>query len=384
MKVAIVHSYYSSRQSSGENIVVDAQVEALREHGISVRVVSAHTDQLEASNGYKARAALTVATGRGPSPVNQLERYGPDIVHVHNLFPNWGSEWLRRWEGPIVATMHNFRPVCSAGTLFRDGKNCTACPDGSTTNALLHGCYRGSRTATLPLAISTMGGVQRNALLSRADRVIVLSNRARMLYERFGLPSDKIIMIPNFVSDVGFDPTKEAGHSWVYVGRLSEEKGIRNLLKYWPDDERLKIYGDGPLRSLVESKVTNSANIIYHGHLDRRDISEALASSRGLIFPSECVEGGIPLSYVEALAAGRPVVALAGSSAADDVASSGAGKVFESWDGLQTALRTVSTNALSHSKNARENYAENYVQKTYLNRIEALYMAVSGSREGQR
>src|SRR6266702_8426604 len=94
----------------------------------------------------------SVATGFGADPTEDLRRFAPDVVHVHNLLPNFGTRWLDRWPGPVVATLHNFRSMCPAGTLYRSGHVCTACPDGNPGAALRHACYRGSTLATLPLA----------------------------------------------------------------------------------------------------------------------------------------------------------------------------------------------------------------------------------------
>ena len=90
---------------------MDAQVTALREHGFEVRVVSAQTDELSSLPGYRLRSAFNVATGNGKSPLPELEEFRPDVVNVHNLFPNFGTGWLPRWGGAVVATVHNFRPV---------------------------------------------------------------------------------------------------------------------------------------------------------------------------------------------------------------------------------------------------------------------------------
>jgi glycosyltransferase involved in cell wall biosynthesis len=130
-RIAIVHSFYSHRTPSGENVVVQAQVDALREAGHDVELVAQCAEEREARRSYPLEAAATAASGIGPSPVRQLQRFGPDVVHVHNLFPNFGTRWLRRWRGPLVATLHNFRPVCSNGYLFRDGHVCTLCIDSS-------------------------------------------------------------------------------------------------------------------------------------------------------------------------------------------------------------------------------------------------------------
>src|SRR3954451_274021 len=121
LRIALVHSYFSSRVPSGENRAVDAQAAALRQAGHVVEVVAQYTDERLRRLTYPVEAALTVATGRGPSPLPELERFTPDLVHVHGLFPNFGKHWLTHWQGPVVATMHNYRPLCPAATLFRDG-----------------------------------------------------------------------------------------------------------------------------------------------------------------------------------------------------------------------------------------------------------------------
>ena len=38
-------------------------------------------------------SALTVATGRGPDAEAELAAFAPDVVHVHNTFPTWGTLW---------------------------------------------------------------------------------------------------------------------------------------------------------------------------------------------------------------------------------------------------------------------------------------------------
>lgn len=367
MRVAIVHSYYSSRQPSGENVVVDAQASALRENGVDVRVIAARTDQLATRPGYRVRSAVAVGTGVGPSPMRELEEFRPDVVHVHNLFPNWGTRWLREWTGPVVATVHNFRPACAAGTLFRDGRTCTLCPDTGSMSAVRHACYRGSRVATIPLALRTRRGIAGDSLLSRSDRVVLLSPRARELYVSFGLPVEKIAVIPNFVDDVGFSPARPPGQEWVYIGRLTEEKGVRGLLNHWPDGAMLNIFGDGPLRAEVETAAAERAGIRYHGSLLREDVPGALGEGRGLIFPSECAEG-FPTVYAEALAAGRPVVARAGNSAADDVADASTGAVFSEWSGLGRAL-SAATSPLITPEVVRKRYEEAFTREVWLRHI---------------
>src|SRR4051794_9618955 len=107
MKVAVVHSFYSSAQPSGENQVVLDQVEYLRRAGHDVLVVDRHTDETKDAVLFSSRAGLTAASGIGASPATVLRRFVPDVVHLHNTFPNWGPTWLRVWGPRTVVTLHN-------------------------------------------------------------------------------------------------------------------------------------------------------------------------------------------------------------------------------------------------------------------------------------
>ena len=136
--------------------------------GHEVLVVARQTDDEMKTQGYELKSAVRVATGRGPDPTPELKAFGPDVTHVHNLFPNFGERWLGTWAGPLVATLHNFRSLCANGLLFRDGATCTKCIKGNPLPALRYACYRGSHAATLPLALHNAGGLRRSRLVSRA------------------------------------------------------------------------------------------------------------------------------------------------------------------------------------------------------------------------
>lgn len=378
MKIAVIHSYYSSKTPSGENIVVDAQVSALRAAGFDVKLIAARTDDLSPSPFYPLRTAKNVMSGTGASPLPELTDFQPDIVHVHNLFPNYSTQWLSQWEGPIVTTVHNFRPACASGILFRNSKACTLCPDFGSHHAVINACYRDSHIASIPLAVRNRGGVTRDKLLTRADRIILLSERSRNLYGNVGLGLEKVRIIPNFVDGEEFSPNSPLGNSWVYVGRLTQEKGIESLIKHWPANETLRIFGDGPL--LPSPGENSRPNIIFEGKVARDEVPAVLAASKGLIFPSLWAEGAIPLTYVEALAAGRPVVAFAGNAAADDIDVSGSGETFSEWSDLPTAIDKVESRHQEYAQQAFSRYGQSFTAPRWIESISELYSEVLESR----
>lgn len=393
-RVVLVHSFYSSSQPSGENIAVLDQSEALRAAGHDVTVIAAHTDALQTKPGYALRAAVRVGTGLGRSPLADLRRLAPDVVHVHNIFPNFGTTWLKSWRGAVVATLHNYRPACAAATFFRNGNMCTACPDGDRWAGLRLGCYRGSRAATLPLAWAGRGGTSAHPLLRRADRIVTLSELSQDLYRRLGVAEERLVLVPNFVDmDVGDRPpptidimnAANTEPCWVYVGRLSEEKGILPLLQNWPESEPLDVFGSGPLMSACRAAAPRYVRFL--GALSRSEIATRLPRYNGLIYPSVCPESAASLVYQEALAAGLPVLALAGSATADSINRDGPGAVYDSNDQLAQALSTARGRFIELREHCRRVHAQRYSKRSWTIAMEAVYASAvqrAAHRQTQR
>lgn len=378
MNIAVVHSFYASATPSGENQAVTAQLAALRRAGHRVHLVARRTDDLARGRLYPVRAAATVATGRGPSPLAELRRLGPDVVHVHNLFPNFGRAWLRRWPGPLVVTLHNYRPLCAGATLHRSGASCTLCPDGDRWAGLRHGCYRGSRAATAPLAWAGRRGAAGDPLLARADRVVTLSETSRALYLRAGLPAGRTDLVPNFTEDPGEPPPAPGpGAPWVFAGRLTPEKGVLELLRRWPPGRPLDVAGDGPL--LAGCRAAAPPGVRFLGALDHAELRRRLPSWTGLVFPSRWAEGA-PLIYPEALAAGLPVLAFPGSAVADAVRAHGTGALTGWDDPLDAALDAAEERFPALRRHCRTVFERHFTEERWTARTEEVYAAAIAAR----
>jgi glycosyltransferase involved in cell wall biosynthesis len=230
--------------------------------------------------------------------------------------------------------------LCANGLLYRDGHNCTQCPDGDRFASVRHGCYHDSRIATLPLAIRNARGQIHDAIIQRANRIVVLAERARAVYEGYGIPSGELSLVPNFVTSVN-DGVVSAptGERWISVGRLSAEKGFVELAQTWLRGVPLDIVGDGPLRAQVEANTPPGVRVL--GTTAAGELRLALPSYTGLVFLSRWMEGA-PLVVLEALEAGIPVVAREGNALADLIRSTGCGRVYSDQgpNGLAAALRT--------------------------------------------
>ncbi|MDV8055980.1 glycosyltransferase family 4 protein [Rhodococcus sp. IEGM 1343] len=375
MKIAVVNSFYSNSQPSGENIAVADQVAALREFGHEVRVFGRESPAEEAGIRYKAKSAVTVAGFAGPNPTQELAAFDPQIVHVHNLFPNWSSNWLQEWSTKLVTTLHNYRAVCSAATLFRSGASCTECLDSGSLAAVRHKCYRSSALATVPLAYATRDRGSHFMPATQAQSLITLNRTAQELFQSI-YPAVKVERVPNFVN-----PSKvlnaESRLGWVYAGRLTAEKGIQELLQNWPLGARLEIYGGGDLEDLVARLAAERTDITHHGLRPRDEVVSALGRANGLILPSLWSEG-IPTIAIEALSMGTPLVVSDRVAAAAELTAGDSGVVFSPTDGLsyQPALDSVLATAGAMGLRAVNLFETQYGRDVWLERINRIYAEI--------
>jgi glycosyltransferase involved in cell wall biosynthesis len=389
MRIALLHSFYASDQSSGENVVVEAQCEALGRAGHDVLLLGRHTDTEKDLPGYKLRAAYRTVTSRGPNPAPRLREFAPDVVHVHNTVPNIGLGWLRRWRGPVVHTLHNFRPLCANGLLFRDGQVCTDCPDGRPWSAVEHACYRHSRVATGPIALRNAAGLRANPLVQRSDALVVLSEFARATFARYGVDEARLVLLPNGVPAVHRaarrPPTPQR---WLAVGRLRAEKGFAELLRGWPPDVRLDLAGDGPQRA--ELAALAGPAVQFLGPVPPAQLRESMAGYSGLIFSSLAPESAMPLVIVEALEAGLPVVIVESSPHAAQLIDQGVAVAVPVVDdrvepeGLRSALDWVAYGGNALRLRCRDVYVAAYTQDLWVERMTDLYRAVIGRGAGPR
>jgi glycosyltransferase involved in cell wall biosynthesis len=237
----------------------------------------------------------------------------PDLVHVHNTFAMLSPSVYgacRRAQVPVVQTLHNFRFFCPGSLFLRDGKPCEDCVDRSLWQSVRHRCYRNSLGATVTLA--TMLTVHRSlGTYSRGiTRYVALTKFARDKIMKGGIPGDKVVIKPNFISNPPAEG-KGGGQYAIFVGRLLEEKGAETLIKAWRrfPHFKLRILGDGALRPKLESLARSEGlNIEFAGRQPKNVVLQSIADAEFMIIPSECYEG-FPMVIAESYACGTPVLA---------------------------------------------------------------------------
>jgi len=353
MKVLVAHNFY--QHAGGEDLVFADETEMLQSHGHEVdrlTVCNDAVDGMTATLGGKLRlAAATVWNRRSAAEVAERVRaHGAEVVHFHNTLPLLSPAVYRaaRANGAaVVQTLHNFRMICPAATLYRDGAICEKCVGRLPIPAIMHACYRGSRATTAvvvaSLAVHRMIGTYRNSI----DAYISISGFSGRKYIEAGFPADCVHLKPNFVHPDPGPGTGDGGFA-LFVGRLTEEKGVRPLLAAWKllgSKIPLKICGDGPLADVVKSAAAENPSISWLGPQPFSRVMELMGQATFVVVPSTWYEGQ-PRTIPESLARGTPVLA------------SDLGSMSENVDPGRTGYRFVAGDPASLAENARRLLAD--------------------------
>jgi len=242
----------------------------------------------------------------------KVNAFNPDVVHVHNTFPLISPSIFHAIgrRAARVLTLHNYRLYCPAAIPMRNGKVCTECMDQrSVLAALKYGCYRNSRLATFPLALSV--GLHRRigTWKNQVEVFIALTDFQKDRMVAAGLPADKVLVKPNFFYGQASPLSWSEREPYViFVGRLASEKGVETLVRAWEiwgsEAPELRVVGDGPLRSKLE-KAAKKMPIRFFGQLSPEQVQAQVAKAKLLVVPSEWFEGH-PLVLGEAFALGTP------------------------------------------------------------------------------
>jgi glycosyltransferase involved in cell wall biosynthesis len=368
----------------------------LRCGGHNVDLFETNNDHIQPGiNGFDAvRAALQCVYSKDSARamLQRVRDFRPDLVHIHNFFPTLSPSIHHALSSagvPVVQTLHNYRLLCPASTLLRDGKPCEDCAFRLLPwPAVLHKCYRDSRTASAAVAAMLAFHRQIGTWRRTVSRFIALSEFAREKFTAGGIPGQKIVVKPHFVaSDPGIGSGR--GGYALFVGRLTEEKGIQVLLDAWkllPDGVQLRIVGDGPLRQKVEQTARNSTNIEWLPWQSREEVCRLMADAAVLIMPSIWYEG-FGLVIIEAYASALPVIASDIGALAEIVRDGVTGRLFKPGDAEDLARKVIDVlgspvRLRQLRSSARREYEEKYTPNTNYDALMDIYGKAMGHECG--
>jgi len=324
-KILLVHNYYQI--PGGEDTVLANEKKMLENNGHEVVLYSRNNSELNNLHKFQKiflplTTIFSIKTYKEVKKIIKEQKI--DIVHVHNTL-NLVSPSVYHaafaQKVPVVQTIHNFRLLCPAATFYRQDKSghgqiCEDCVSNGLKCAVKYKCYRGSLLQTLGSVLT----LKIHRLLGTYKKInyICLTefNKKKLLELKRGkkhiLDPSRLHVKPNFVNvETDFLPYEKRKNQFVFAGRIDRLKGIRILLEAWKDIKScdLIICGTGPeeywcQKYINENKLTNVKML---GFVENEEVKKIIGESKALILPTQWYEG-FPMSIVESLAAGTPVI----------------------------------------------------------------------------
>lgn len=308
----------------------------------------------------------------------------PDLVHLH-IFQHQISpsilDVIKKYNLPTVYTAHDLKMLCLNYKMLQHGKICEECKGEKYYHCALNKCVKNSFAKS---SINVIEGYIHKWRKSydAIDKIITPSEFYKRKFEEFGIASERVVHIPNFLeTEKPIINIKEDNRTYyLYFGRLSEEKGIFSLLHAFRElSLRLYIVGTGALRTTIEQYIqqNNMRNVQLLGFKYGQELKDIVGNAKAVILPSEWYENG-PYSAIEALQLGCPIIGadIGGISELVD----GNGILFRSGDAMDLAEKVQKIDEMS-----KENYSKletaseklfkkNYTTERHYQKIEKIYL----------
>ena len=188
--------------------------------------------------------------------LKKFNEFEPDIVYVHNTWFNASLgifNYMIKNNVKFVLKLHNFRYYCSKSILLKnhlkDKKFCEACGKNRSDNLFFNKYFQESYLKSL--MVIRYGIKYFKIIKNNSFPIFVLTNFHKNFLQRLGVESSRIRVLSNFLHITNSEFSDNRENYLVYAGRVSEEKGVEELINSFLNSElkdyKLKLIGEGPI-----------------------------------------------------------------------------------------------------------------------------------------
>ena len=390
MKIVLANKFYYRR---GGDCIYTMNVEKmLREKGHEVAVFAMQYPENEESEWSKywpsnmtKLKAFTRPFGDGEVMRKfgmLLDDFKPDVVHLNNIHTQLSpviAKMAHERGIRVVWTLHDTKLVCPCYTCTRDGKWCTECFTDKKA-VIRHRCMHGG----LPGAIIGYREIMkwnREALEEYTDLFLPPSQFMMDTCVEGGYSPEKFRVLCNFIDVTkvkglkGEEVKRINGDYYVYLGRVSEEKGVRTLCKAAAQlDKKLIVIGGGPLcEELKRESEESGAPIEFKGQMLWEEFMPILSGARFMVLPSEWSENN-PLTVIESQSLGTPVLGARIGGIPELIEEGVSGMTFTSGDveDLKDKIKKMFEHEFDYDAIAK-NAIERYSSEAYYEKLMVFY-----------
>ena len=242
-----------------------------------------------------------------------IQEFQPDVAHTRSIYHHLSPSilWeLRAQNVPVLYHLNDFKLLCPSYNFVSGARACEMCKGGAFWQALRTRCYPGAAARATLVAeayVHRWLGTYRECV----DLFLAPSRFVRDKFVEHGWDAKLFEVLPHFQNIHAIDEPPKDGPI-LYVGRLSREKGIDDLIRAMQQLPHipLVIAGDGPQKNELE-RLTASlrlTNVEFVGHLGAEERDRRIAQSRFTVLPSHAYET-LGKTILESYAQARPVIA---------------------------------------------------------------------------
>jgi len=395
MRFCMVTTFYPPSHFGGDAVYVQALSRALSRLGHHVDVVCSE-DAFVAAGGRARSAAAPdersegVVVHRLGSPLGRLSSLwmhqtgtpggsraalaavldgGYDVIHYHNISLIGGPAVLGMGRARAkLMSLHDHWLVCPTHVLWKNGER--AC-DVQT-------CFTCCLRSRRPPQLWRYGGALPRAL-AHVDALLAPSRWSARRHREGGIDRP-IDVLPLYSRFAGGDCAPPSRPGFLYVGRITASKGVRQLVELFaqmPGFE-LTLAGDGDSREALAARFVGLPNVRFAGSVDEMALPSLYARATATIVPSLAPES-FGLVAVESFAHGTPVVALDAGGCGELVGDAGGGIVCRDFGGIAEAVRRLAADPALRAdlgQRARAACRSRFSEERHL----ADYLALVGSR----
>lgn len=344
-------------------------------------------EPIDLNTGSKLKAFDVIYSKDNERKIEEaLDDFNPDIVHLNNFQRQLSASIInpiKKRNIPIVFTAHDVQAICPAITMMDNDKNiCEKCMGGKYSNCVKKKCNKGSTLKSIIGALEGKYYRSHKIYTEKIDKIISPSEFYKLKFIEDGVPSEKIIAMHNFVDIKQYDVELQDDGYALYIGRLSKEKGILNLINAFTklDSGKLYIAGDGPEKENIEKIIKENdleQRVELLGFLSKEEVINWTRKCRFTVIPSIWYEN-CPYSVMETLAVGKPVIGADIAGIPELVKDNHSGLIYKYDDinELADKMKILFENknlAEEFGKNAKNDAKKFYEKDIYYKKIMDIY-----------
>ncbi len=319
-----------------------------------------------------------------------VRRTRPEIAHAHNIYGRLSTyvlDCLNEEGIPVVLTLHDYKLVCPTYNFICNHHICKDCKVHRYYRAVLKRCHKESYAASAVYALESYYNWLFRKYEGRVGRYVAPSRFLKSKLIEYGWPEERISYVPNFIDHAEYQAEYDPGTYFLYLGRLSEEKGIRVLIEAFKRIEKpgasLVIAGEGKIGDTLEKISQPDSRITFTGYLTDSDLRNLTRRALAVVLPSVWYENA-PLAILEAMAYGKPVIgsAVGGIPEMIDDEMNGflfePGNVTDLQEKLAFFLNLPEQRVLEMGKAARKKVEKEYNAESHYKQLMNVYRKALG------